>query len=62
MVSEATAGNPCSNIERVERCESFTVNPSARQNVVQNGMVSQNASTRGMPMVTPRGSAIWGAG
>ena len=30
-----------------------TVNPSARKNVDQNGRVSQNASTRGMPMVTP---------
>ena len=62
IVSDATAGRPSSNMRRVDACDSLTSKPSERQNVVQNGIVSQNASTRGIPMVMPRGFASSGAG
>ena len=62
MVSDATWGSPSSNMARVDGRERRMANPSERSSAFQNGMVSQNARTRGMPMVTPRSGATCSMG
>jgi len=53
-VSDVTCARPRSYIALVLRPETRTLKPSVLKNVDQNGMVSQNSSTRGMPIVTSR--------
>ena len=62
IVSDATWGSPSSNMARVDGRERRMANPSERSSAFQNGMVSQNARTRGMPMVMPRSGAICSMG
>ena len=52
MVSDATYCSPLSYCFRLLGRENFTGYPRALKNVLQKGMLSQNSSTRGRPMVS----------